>query len=109
MCMEDIRLGRSLNTQVKQVSVTDAAGDVIVAPDQNRTRLIISTLGTDPIWIWPTRSGTQLTAGFVLTAGAPQMILRVEEWGNLVCNEWHATSPAGVQVCSIMEATLEKS
>lgn len=82
------------------VSSTEA---VIVKRNRDRTQLIMSNVGTEPIIIWLTKDVTT-TFGILLSAGGGLMALDVTRDEALCTAEWHAIS-ANPATLAVVEVT----
>lgn len=108
MCMEDIKLGRALNSEVRQINVTNAAAILVAQPDQDRTRIMISSDGANGIAVCPNQALAGIGVGFVLSAGTPFQVFRVEDWGSLIWQGWYARSLGANVTIAVGTSTLEK-
>lgn len=106
MCMEDIRLGRELSGLTRSVVLPAATVTAIAAQNVRRTRLVVSNAGATVVFIGPQTNPPTATSGIALTAGAPVLVLRVEDWGNMLYQSWSAIDPAAGQIVTVTEMQL---
>jgi hypothetical protein len=110
MCMEDIKLGRQLDTNVSNALVS-VAGSQVAGTSVNRTRLIFSAsdLGaTGQIRVWPKRMGTTYTGGICLITGHPTEVVRIEEYGSMICEAWLGATSGGGESLMVTDVSLQK-
>jgi hypothetical protein len=108
MCMEDVRLGRELAPQARAVAVTAGTPLVVLGPDPQRTRVIISGDGVGTVFVGFDGLAPTATQGVCLPPQDPRETFRVEEWGRLVEGPITVAVAAGTVSVSVATASLEK-
>jgi hypothetical protein len=108
VCMEDIKLGRELAPAAFRFSPAGGSASVFLPADPLRTRIVVSSDGTNTVWIAPEGLTPANLVGFCLNAGYPRMEIRVEDWGRLVQGAWTVFPGAGNPIIAVMVATLER-
>ena len=93
MCLEDIRIGRTEGYTTAIKSVGAAALAVLATADEKRTRLVVSCDGVQTVLIGPAGLAPAVGTGIALTAGRPVMILRIEDYGLSLTQQWSVFNP----------------
>lgn len=107
MCMEDIAIGRSLDSQFRQI-LTDGATPVrIMAPNTRRVSFTVSSNRVSPCFIFPFATSPNALSGLTLTDGMPMWSFTLENIGSMMYQEWFVTDGGVVSVISIIENILE--
>lgn len=106
--MEDILLGRQLQSQTRVVSLPNGQTTRLVGADPRRTRLVFGTSALGSVWVGPRTAGVGNQSGFLVAAGQGLVIFTVEEMGNAIFEEWDAfPSGAGLNIC-FTESVLQR-
>lgn len=108
MCMEDIRLGRSLGGYSTVKPCPDATSTNIVGNNLKRTRIHVSVSNGETAVIAPQGIAVESGRGLLINAGRPSVSLTVEEWGDLLFGPWFASGVGAAANLFIAELTLER-
>lgn len=108
MCMQDIQLGRELQSQARLVTVPAGASTPLCGVDVNRTRIVISADGVTKLTVGPSTIALATSAGIALTPQTPVIVLTVEEYGLLITQSWNGFCNATPVVATVIESTLER-
>lgn len=108
MCMEDIRLGRESATNVKRIP--SPSGTLVAPANVNRIRLVFCKAGAGTVNITPRRlSATPTSAdGIQLTDGSPIAIVRIEDYGDCVTDDWFAVNDGNGEDVTVFDTYLQK-
>jgi len=104
--MQDIQIGRNLNSQYTDIAVGLNSLATLCPPDPKRTAIIIGPV-TSVCHIGPENTTPSGTVGMRLNANIPPIIIDVEHYGNLVFQRWQVFGDGGAQTISVMTSTLE--
>lgn len=108
MCFEDIKLGRQLASDPK-ANVQGMNGPTpLIRSDVKRTRIIWMGDGVNVITVWPKTMTGQQGAGVVLSIAHPVQVIRIEDWGPLVCEPWLGADGGAGATVSVALVTLER-
>jgi len=108
MCLEDIHLGRALNSETRTVNLPIGVATRIAAADPKRVRMLISAAGFTCNYA-PSQIGITINLGIRVATTAPPLMLRVEDIGNAITQEWFGIANGGNADPVIITSTLEKS
>lgn len=92
MCMEDIRLGRRLQTRIRDAIYSLGQTLPLVGQDVKRTRLIIQNNGSGTAIIAPVGMVTSTAGGIYIWSNGLPTILRVEDYGPILFNAWNVST-----------------
>lgn len=104
MCLQDIKIGSRLQARVSVTSVADGVTTRLLGRDPNRLRVhfsapqpIAPAAGQLPVFIAVGESGNvQNVIG--LMPNDPNYLFRVEDYGQLVYDNWWITNATGAVV-----------
>lgn len=107
MCMEDVRLGRESGSAYTARTLDLLQPAVILAPNPNRVGVILMTGTPSPIYCYPTGrpAGAE---GIEVINTKPPIVMRIEEWGQIVTQGWTALDVSGGSILSVIEVFLER-
>lgn len=106
MCMEDIRIGRATDGEYRTRAIAATATQILMR-NKWRTRAVIFGPRSGSVSIAP-NSSLIVGEGIVMTAGDEPKILRVEEYGNLLCLDWWAISTVGTTSVDLWDGALTR-
>ena len=107
MCMDDIRIGRQLNTNIKAVSVPATTLTRLASADPKRVSISFGAADT-MIYYQPGPISQAAPIGYgSLNQDAP-MTLDIQLYGQAIIQEWFAWSPVAANVVMVIENSLEK-
>lgn len=107
MCMEDIRVGREMNTSIKQVAVPANTPVQIAGPAANRVTLNFADSTQAVVNIAPDACGDAST-GFVMRSGSEMRHrFTVRDDGDVVTRPWFAFSITAC-VLAVQETFLNR-
>lgn len=109
MCMEDIRLGRDLESGVRHIN-QGLDGFIIVAPpDPLRTMIAFSTSADFLTFVRPRELFGVNGSGWALTTSNPTKVFTVQEFGKMVQAAWTADDAAQGATLTVWTSTLGKT
>lgn len=107
MCMEDIRIGRKLNSQLRTKTIAGGTASLLVGGNPKRVAIDISTDGTAVAWIGTRDYPPSAVSGLTLPTQRPEKQLRIEDHGNVVTGEIFVFHAAGNVGYTYIESILE--
>jgi len=105
--MEDVRLGRKMNSAVKSVTINAGSPTTIVGFNSKRVALHFSNGVTNQSFLGPISNPPTIGSGVNVTATAGFITLRIEDWGPLIQSAWQAMSAAGTPTATVMESFID--
>lgn len=106
--MEDIALGRELESGPVAKTVTNVVTPAIIGTSRHRTRMVFAGDGTNTYRLAPTGLGVANAALVTLTPQTPIAILRIEEWGPILGDSWEAIGSAATQLLGVLDCSLRR-
>lgn len=106
MCMEDIRIGRKSNSQLRVISVPLNAQTLILSASVNRISATISGDGLNPMWVYVRGATALFNVGLLIPALQKPLELTFENVGSLVYGEWLASAGAATVTATVVDTTL---
>lgn len=107
MCMEDIRIGRELNTNYKVINVVATVITRLASADPKRVSIAFGSTATQ-IYFQPGPSSIAAETGFGSLSNGEPFVARIQDYGQAVCQEWFGYSPVGDNLVTVIENTLER-
>lgn len=108
MCIEDIRIGRSLGTDFVDQSANVGTTNPVCGTDQNRVTLVFMCARNGPVIVAPTGVAIDATHGLAVNIGQHPVVLRVQEWGPLIQGQWFAADAGAGSTLLVATASLPK-
>lgn len=88
MCWEDVKIGRASSAVTSVVTTSNGGTHQLCGLDNNRTRLILGS-NTSSLLFIKAGAGADLTNfTWVLTPTRPNVVLRLEDWGEMIRWSW---------------------
>lgn len=105
MCMQDIQIGRNLQSRYLQVAVVAISQTQLLPANPRRVAFTVNGSGGSTFRLRPVLDGNTDLQGFTLNTQANPHTFRIEDIGNMVCQAWEGFGGAG-QTVSIIECEL---
>lgn len=102
MCMEDLKIGRTAGSSIRYVQ---GAANAIVAfapPDPTRISMTVSGVTSGTLWIFPTGFTDIFNRGIQINQTAPVLTLTVEDYGQLLFQEWSFAGAAVITAVTVV-------
>jgi hypothetical protein len=109
VCMEDIKIGREVSSNIKRTAVAAGSAVEIAPANPKRVALLVSSDNTADIFIGPEMLPPTATGGIALTIGVTVQRFRVEDIGTLITQRWFAFSPAGTKQVTVIDSELGRN
>ena len=75
---------------------------LLVPPSPVRVALMVSVMGTDPIFVTPDPGAAVLT-GFKITPESGPLLLRREELGDVITGAWYISAMTSSQLVPVLD------
>ena len=106
MCMEDIRIGRKMNSVAKNVAVAANTVTTLVGADPKRVALLIGCGSDTPSTIAPRPLTPALKTGIVLPQNNLPILLRIEDIGPVITQEWRIWCPGVSDNITVIDSQI---
>lgn len=90
MCMEDVKIARSQDAVNAQFSMVDGDQTAIAGANNYRSRLIVSMQAGATVQLYAGTDPASADTFWVLTVDHPNVVLRMEDWGEMIRWPWNA-------------------
>lgn len=106
MCMEDVKIGRNLSSQVRLITVPADTITTIAAASPDRYSMIVSNDSAANFHLTPSPAGQTGVGGITLTRQNCVVNLTLDNCGSMLQQSWVAFSPGVSQVVCVIDNTL---
>lgn len=107
MCMEDIKIGRNIRTQVTIIPLTLGANTPVATARPNRIAIAFYTNGTNAVRVLPGEFAAGATSGMTMATTRPFLEFNINPYGQIVFGSWNAEAAGGNNVLIVVESMLE--
>lgn len=107
MCWEDIKIGRRLSTQVKQLNLSAGVNTTLVTADPTRVFLAVYGNGINACRIAPVGFSSGGTQGFTVSTTHPFLEFPIDRYGTLVVGQWSIEAAGVDQVVFVVESRID--
>lgn len=104
--MEDILIGRNLDSQALIVPFTNAVISTLVPANPQRVRLLVFS-GANQFNIGPHTVTITTVAGLRVGAGSQVTILTIEDVGNMLQQQWDIIGTGSTSFCMVIDVSLQ--